>query len=219
MFTGIIQETGRIAGMNRKGASMRLGIACRAVLEGAELGDSIAVNGVCLTADALTNESVEMDVGEETFRRTTLGALKIGDAVNLEPALRLGQPLGGHIVSGHVDATAAVKSVVKETTQIVMSIELPEALRPLVAEKGSIAVDGVSLTVGKVERGSFSLYLIPHTVARTTLLHRAPGSLVNLEADVLARYVANALAAQGGGKSNLSDLLVEFGYSGKGRGA
>jgi riboflavin synthase len=219
MFTGIIQETGRIAGMKRKGASMRLGIACRTVLEGAELGDSIAVNGVCLTADALTNESVEMDVGEETFRRTTLGALKIGDAVNLEPALRLGQPLGGHIVSGHVDATAAVKSVVKETTQIVMSIELPEALRPLVAEKGSIAVDGVSLTVGKVEHGVFSLYLIPHTVARTTLLHRAPGSLVNLEADVLARYVANALAAQGGGKGNLSDLLVEFGYSGKGRGA
>jgi riboflavin synthase len=214
MFTGIIQEVGRIAGMQSKGASMRLTIACKTVLEDAGLGDSIAVNGVCLTADAFGDGAVSMDVGEETFRRTTLGKLKTGDAVNLEQAVRLGQPLGGHIVSGHVDATASVKSVVKQTTQIVMTVELPAALRPLVAEKGSITVDGVSLTVGAVRADQFSLYLIPHTVARTTLLHRGPGSQVNLEADVLARYVVNALNVQGGGaKSNLSDLLVEFGYS------
>ena len=214
MFTGIILEKGRIAGMRRKGASMRLTIACEAVLEGAALGDSIAVNGVCLTADAFGDGTVDMDVGEETFRRTTLGGLHIGHTVNMEPALRLGQPLGGHIVAGHVDATAAVKSVVRETTQIVMTMNLPADLRPLVAEKGSITVDGVSLTVGAVTPHSFSLYLIPHTVARTTLLDRRPGSLVNLEADGLARYVVNALNVQGSGKNNnLADLLVEFGYS------
>ena len=217
MFTGIIQEVGRIAGIRRKGESLRLTVACDTVLKDAAPGDSIAVNGVCLTADEFGAGVVCMDVGEETFRRTTLGSLKTGRRVNLEPALRLGQHLGGHIVSGHVDTVAAVKSVVRETTQIAMCIELPEALRPLVAEKGSIAVDGVSLTVGAVQTGCFFLYLIPHTVARTTLLDHKPGSLVNLEADVLARYVVNALnvAGQSGDKKNLADLIVQFGY-GKG---
>ena len=217
MFTGIIQELGSVAGLQRKGASMRLTIACESVLKDAALGDSIAVNGVCLTADAFGDGTVTMDGGEETFRRTSLGTLKHGSAVNLEPALRLGQPLGGHIVAGHVDAVAHVKSVVKETTQVVMAVDLPESLRPLVAEKGSITVDGVSLTVGAVRPDRFLLYLIPHTVSRTTLLNRKPGQAVNLEADVLARYVVNALRMSGadeGGKS-LADLIVQFGY-GKG---
>lgn len=215
MFTGIIQELGEVASLGRRGGSMRMEISCAKVLEGARPGDSIAVNGVCLTADDLRPGRVAMDVGEETFRRTTLGALRPGARVNLEPALRLGQPLGGHIVSGHVDATAAVRSVAPETTQTVVSFELPEALRPLVAPKGSIAIDGVSLTVGAVSAAAFSVYLIPHTVAHTTLLDRRPGDRVNLEADVLARYVHNSLAAMGHAgakKPSLIDKLKQYEY-------
>lgn len=214
LFTGIVQEVGRVASVTRKSASMRLKIECARVRKDAGLGDSISVNGACLTVSELGAGWVEMDVGEETFTRTTLGALKSGASINLEAALRVGQSVGGHIVTGHIDATALVRSVTKQATQTVMNVELPPSLRPLVASKGSVAVDGISLTVGQVHDAWFSLYLIPHTLKNTTLLDRKPGHAVNLEADILARYVYNALcASENKSDTGLYDLLQKFGYT------
>jgi len=214
MFTGIVQEIGSVASVTRKGGSMRLRINCGATGAEAALGDSICVSGACLTVSAKDAGGVEMDVGEETFRRTTLGMLHPGDPVNLEPALRLADRLGGHIVTGHVDAVAAVRAVQRGTTQIEMRFELPDALRPLVAKKGSIAIDGVSLTVGEIGADWFAVYLIPHTVENTTLKKLAAGGKVNLEADVLARYVENVLRFGGGSPGGrLENLLKESGFT------
>ena len=213
LFTGIVQEQGRVAEVVRKGGSLRLRIECARVREQAAPGDSVSVNGVCLTVDHLGAGAVTMDVGEETFARTTLSDLRPGQLLNLEPALRVGDPLGGHIVSGHVDAVSRVRSMAAQATQTVARFELPEGLKPLVAPKGSITVDGVSLTVGETGATWFSVFLIPHTLANTTLETLAPGRRVNLEADVLARYVVNALKHSGGGAGgDLNALLKEYGY-------
>jgi riboflavin synthase len=213
LFTGIVQEIGTVDAVIRHGDSVRLRLRSGAVRDTAQPGDSISVSGVCLTVAELGAGCFTMDVGEETFRRTTLGGLRSGAAVNLEPALRLSDRLGGHIVTGHVDAIAAVRSVARETTQVIMHIELPPPLRPLVAPKGSITVDGISLTVGEVRGDQFSLFLIPHTVANTTLQNSRPGDKVNIEADVLARYVFNMLKQDGNAKGHsLFDLLQAFDY-------
>lgn len=211
MFTGIVLELGKIEAVTARGGSMRLRISSKSVRDDAVEGDSVSVNGVCLTVNALGANWFEMDVGEETYRRTTLSSLGHGAEVNLEPALKIGSRLGGHIVSGHVDAVAAVRSVNRRTTQIDMTFELPADMRQLVARKGSIAIDGVSLTVGDADESSFSVYLIPHTVENTTLKNLRAGGGVNLEADVLARYVCNALKHKDGG-GKLENLLKDFGY-------
>jgi riboflavin synthase len=182
MFTGLVIGTGRVAAVD----DGRLRIEAPVPLEH---GASIAVNGVCLTVVELDDEGFEVDVMEETLRRSSLGALADGDRVNLETPLRVGDPLDGHMVQGHVDGTATVASVREEgSSRVVRIAAAPELLR-YVVEKGSIAVDGVSLTVSAVDDDSFEVSLIPETLERTTLGQAASGRIVNLEVDVLAKYV------------------------------
>lgn len=191
MFTGLVSQIGAVAGL-RDG---RLGVRVDSPMDLAE-GDSIAVNGVCLTAAAVGERGVELDVMPETLRRTSLGELSDGDPVNLELPLRPSDRLGGHIVQGHVDGTGTVESVAEEGFARLVKISAePELLRYLV-EKGSIAVDGVSLTVADLDDDAFVVSLVPETLKRTTLGRTAPGRTVNVEVDVLAKYVER-LAARG----------------------
>ena len=180
MFTGIVHQSGRVVSF----AGSRLVVEAELT---APLGDSIAVNGVCLTVVGCP--PLSFDVVRETLERTTLGRLRDGDGVNLEPAARVGDPLGGHMVQGHVDGTGAVESVADEGNSRVVRIEAAPELLRYVVEKGSIAVDGVSLTVSAVDDVAFEVSLIPETLERTTLGAAAPGRTVNLEVDVLAKYV------------------------------
>jgi riboflavin synthase len=182
MFTGLVEQMGEVCK-----AGTRLAVSTPLAAE-LERGDSIAVNGVCLTAVAIADGTFEADVMEETLARSSLGRLREGDRVNLELALRVGDRLGGHFVQGHVDATGAVESVEqREHSRVVRIAAPPEVLR-YVVEKGSIAVDGVSLTVTDVDGDGFAVSLIPETLERTTLGSVQPGDAVNLEADMLAKY-------------------------------
>ncbi|HOO55893.1 MAG TPA: riboflavin synthase [bacterium] len=212
MFTGIIREIGTIRGVKRKTGSLDLAVECPETAAISQTGDSIAVNGVCLTATSIQGKTVTMDVGEETFSRTTLSTVSAGTRVNIEPALRLGDSMGGHIVSGHVDAVGTIKSLSPQNTQWVYEISYPGELAKLIAAKGSIAVDGISLTVGKTGRNSFELYIIPHTLDETTLKNKKAGDRVNLEADVLARYVVNAIEGKKTGDEGLKKILKDTGF-------
>jgi riboflavin synthase len=187
MFTGIVSTLGRI-GEQSPG---QLAVDAPAITAKAEVGASVAVNGVCLTIVELAGQTFRADVVPETLRRTNLGRLRAGDAVNLEPALGLGGPLDGHLVQGHVDATAKVEEVREVALGRELAIALPRELARYVAEKGSIAVDGTSLTVTAVDDvgGRFTIALIPHTLEHTIAGSYRPGSLVNLEVDLLARYL------------------------------
>jgi riboflavin synthase len=191
MFTGLVKATGTVAALTDgrlRVEAPHLGLA---------EGHSIAVDGVCLTAAAVDERGFESDVTAETLRRSTLGSLSEGDSVNLEPPLRAGDPLGGHIVQGHVDGTGVVEAVTDEGfARVVRIAAAPELLR-YVVEKGSIAVDGVSLTVAEVDGEGFAVALIPETLERTTLGAAAPGRAVNLEVDVLAKYVEKLTATLG----------------------
>jgi riboflavin synthase len=188
VFTGLVAGTGTVESLERDGAGVRLRV--RSELAG-ELGpgDSVAVNGVCLTAVEPNGTGFSADVMEETLRRSSLGPLDTGDPVNLELPLRAGDRLGGHIVQGHVDGTGQVDSLREEGTSRVVRIAAPAELLRYVVDKGSIAVDGVSLTVSAVDGDAFEVSLIPETLERTTLGAAAPGRTVNLEVDVLAKYV------------------------------
>jgi riboflavin synthase len=188
VFTGLVAGTGTVESLTQDGGGVRLRV--RSELAG-ELGpgDSVAVNGVCLTAVEPDPDGFSADVMEETLRRSSLGPLGTGDAVNLELPLRAGDRLGGHIVQGHVDGTGKVDSVREEGLSRVVRIGAPADLLRYVVEKGSIAVEGVSLTVSAVDDEAFEVSLIPETLERTTLGAAAPGRTVNLEVDVLAKYV------------------------------
>ena len=188
MFTGLVEDRGAIAGIETTGDGARLRVTTRLAADVAE-GDSVAVNGVCLTATAIADGSFAADAMHETLRRSSLGALEAGAAVNLELALRADARLGGHIMQGHVDGTGTVAGVREEGfARIVTVAAAPELLR-YVVEKGSIAVDGVSLTVSRVDGEGFDVSLIPETLERTTLGAAAPGRIVNLEVDIVAKYV------------------------------
>lgn len=197
MFTGIIQDVGRIASLEARGGDVRLVIACeRLDASRIGVGDSISVQGCCLTATAVTDRTFAADVSRETLALTTLGDLKVGAPVNLEPALRAGDALGGHLVSGHVDGVAEVLSVSGDARSQRLVIGVPAALTRYLAPKGSVAVDGVSLTINAVEDASFGVNIIPHTQAVTTLGRAAVGTRVNLEVDQVARYLARLLAVR-----------------------
>ncbi len=196
MFTGIVQQVGHLAKQAAGRYELHTGPA---FLQGVQLGDSIAVSGVCLTVVALTATSFAADVSEETLRCTTLGALVPGVAVNLERALSLGTPLGGHLVSGHVDGVGRVRQRNPEGQSEVFWFDWPPALARFIAIKGSVCVDGVSLTVNTLDGQGFAVNLVPHTCQRTTLGALVPGAAVNLEVDVVARYVARFLEASSGG--------------------
>ncbi|MDI6871851.1 MAG: riboflavin synthase [Bacillota bacterium] len=193
MFAGLVEEIGRVARLERNGGSVHLEVSARKVLEETKVGDSIAVNGVCLTITSLGSQGFSVDVVPETLRASTLGSLKAGDPVNLERALKVGDRVSGHQVLGHVDATGRVLSLRPEACAVLCRIEAPESVRKFLVPKGSVAVDGVSLTVAELGANWFEVSLIPHTRAVTTLGMRQEGDLVNLEADYLAKCVAQAL--------------------------
>ncbi len=192
MFTGLVEEAGLLAARTPRGTSARLAIRCG--LAALELGESVSVDGVCLTVDTITKDGFEADASSETLARTTLGALPLGAHVNLERAVAVGQRLGGHIVSGHVDGTGKLAERVDMGAGAVkMTFAPPGELRRYIAEKGSITVNGVSLTVNDVMKDGFSVMLIPHTLKKTSLDALRAGGAVNLEVDVLARYVARLI--------------------------
>ena len=199
MFTGIIQSVGRVAGIEARGGDLRLRIDCGALdLGGVAPGDSIAVSGVCLTAIELDARSFAADVSRETLACTTLGALQVDASVNLEKALRVGDALGGHLVAGHVDGVGHVLDVRADARSQRWRFRAPAELTRYIASKGSICIDGVSLTVNEVDGAVFGVNLIPHTVAQTCFGRRAAGAAVNLEVDLLARYVERMLGARPG---------------------
>jgi riboflavin synthase len=193
MFTGLVEEIGSVARFERHGPGGRLTIRARTVLEGTRLGDSIAVSGACLTVVAVGNDSFTVDCMPETLSHTTLGRKGTGSAVNLERSVQVGGRLGGHFVLGHVDAVAEVLGLERESAFLRLLFSLPPSIEGFVSRKGSIAIDGVSLTVIDVADGRFSVGVIPHTLTRTTLAGISPGALVNVEADVLARYIDRLL--------------------------
>ncbi|MFM7627438.1 MAG: riboflavin synthase [Gammaproteobacteria bacterium] len=196
MFTGIVQDMGRIVALEPREGDVRLRVAVeRLPLDAVRSGDSIAVSGVCLTVVEHDAGGFAADVSNETLSLTTLGDLAPGSRVNLEPALRAGDPLGGHLVSGHVDGIGRVVSLVQDARSWRIRFETPPGLARYVARKGSIAIDGVSLTVNEVEGREFGINIIPHTFEVTTIGGYAPGRRVNLEIDTIARYVERLLTA------------------------
>jgi riboflavin synthase len=196
MFTGIIQDVGRIVTLESLGGDTRLTVGVdRLDLSRTAIGDSIAVAGVCLTVVALQPRAFSADVSRETLSLTTIGDWRVGRRVNLEPALRAGDALGGHLVSGHVDGVAEICGRADEARSQRFRIRVPPALARYVARKGSVALDGVSLTVNAAEQQEFEVNLVPHTLAVTTLAGLAVGERVNLEVDVIARYTERLLAA------------------------
>ncbi len=196
MFTGIVQDLGRVASREMRGVDARLVIATQKLdLASAAIGDSISVQGVCLTVTALTADSFTADVSHETLSLTTLGELDVGSAVNLEPALRAGDRLGGHLVSGHIDGIAHVVSTGSDGDSLRVKIAVPPDLARYIARKGSVTLDGVSLTVNEVESVTFGVNLIPHTQIVTTLGKLQAGTRVNLEVDQMARYAERLLAS------------------------
>ena len=206
MFTGIVEEVGRIKAIRRGNGGAVLEIEAVKVLEGTRVGDSIATNGVCLTVTGMGAGSFDADVMPETLRRSNLGDLRPGDRVNLERALRLDSRLGGHLVAGHVDGTGLVSDRRQEDNAVWFTVAAtPEILR-YVIEKGSIAVDGVSLTVAYVDEAVFKVSVIPHTQEETTLLGKRVGAVVNLENDLIAKYVEKFT----GGGERKQGLSLEF---------
>jgi len=198
VFTGIVEEVGTVRAVARKGDVTRLDVAARLAREGSDVGASVAVSGVCLTVVELASEGFAFEMGPETLARTSLGALRPGSTVNLERPLRFGGALGGHLVLGHVDGTGTVEAItrVESTARIRIVIRDP-GLAPLLIPQGSVAVDGVSLTVASLDEAAFEVMLIPHTLAVTTLGRLAPGQAVNIETDVIGKYVQRSLAVKG----------------------
>jgi riboflavin synthase len=198
MFTGIVEEVGAVRAVARKGDVLRLDVAAKATLDGSDPGASVAVNGVCLTVVDRASDGLAFEVGPETLARTTLGVLRAGGAVNLERPLRFGGALGGHLVLGHVDGTGTVQAVtrVESTARVRIVLDDP-ALVALLIPQGSVAVDGVSLTVAALDGAAFEVMLIPHTLGATTLGRLTPAQTVNVETDVIGKYVQRAMAVRG----------------------
>ncbi len=189
MFTGIIEELGVLRSVRRGTSSARLVIEAKKILEDIRTGDSIAVNGVCLTAAHFNSGEFAADVMAETLSKTDLGTLNAGDRVNLERALRLGDRLGGHLVSGHIDGTGSITRLKKHDIAILVTIGAPVEVMRYIIKKGSVAVDGISLTVVDFNRDGFQVSLVPHTAGLTSLGFKKTGDTVNLEADVIGKYI------------------------------
>lgn len=197
MFTGIIEEIGTIRSITRGSNSASLTIRAKSVLAGTRVGDSIAVNGACLTVTKVEHDSFRADVMRETLERTTIGKKAEGDRVNLERALTLSKPIGGHLVSGHIDGTGKVVGVAAEGIAKRMTVKIDDELLQLILLRGSIAIDGASLTVCNLGRASFDVGIIPHTATGTTLAAMKKGDTVNIECDIVAKYIKRFLVANG----------------------
>ncbi len=214
MFTGIIQAVGTIANMENRGGDMRLRIATgKLSLDDVALGDSIAVNGVCLTVVELPGDGFVADVSRETMTHTSLASLKTGSSVNLEKALTLATRLGGHLVSGHVDGLGEVVSRSDDARSVHFVIRAPDELAKYIAHKGSITIDGTSLTVNQVNGAEFDLNIVPHTIQETIIGGYQAGTKVNLEVDIIARYLERLVlgddAAKPGIKSDINEALLK----------
>lgn len=210
MFTGIIQEIGIIDRVS-PGQAYKIRIRAKKVLKDVELGDSISVDGTCLTVVDFDDAGFDVDAMPETIEKTTLKYLRLGSRVNLEPSLKLGDKMGGHWVSGHVDGTGQVLNTEKVGNSVVYEISIPDELSEQLVPKGSVAVDGISLTLIDCERGRFTIGLVPHTLRSTTLGSKEVGGHVNLETDVIAKYIYKYLKGASGG-SVTEDLLRETGF-------
>jgi len=212
MFTGIVEEIGTVESLARAGGGHQLRVRARKVLEGLRLGDSVAVNGACLTATAFDGESFTVGLSPETLRRTNLGEVGPGDRVNLERALRPIDRMGGHFVQGHVDGVGSVADRRQEGDAVNLRFVCPPELSRYVVEKGFIAVDGVSLTVTARGDGWFTVTLIPFTQQAVTLSDKRVGEKVNLEVDIIAKYVESLLGRREGGGRITAEFLVEQGF-------
>ena len=210
MFTGIIEEMGTVRRLNQSPNRCELELSASKVLEGTQIGDSIAVNGVCLTVIRLGEEHFTADVMPETLRRSNLGQLKPGSKVNLERAMAANGRFGGHIVAGHIDGTGKILAMQPEGNAVLVTISATPELLRYVVEKGSIAIDGISLTVAKVSHTDFTVSLIPHTGEETTLLKHRPGEIVNLETDIIGKYVDKLMQPKSGGVT--MELLQQNGF-------
>ncbi len=211
MFTGLIQEVGEVRSVRPAGGGAQIEVNSAEIGPRAEVGESIAVNGACLTVEATDEGGFVCHAGEETLRRTTIGRLNSGSRVNLERALQVGDRLGGHFVQGHVDCVGEVVRSIERGSTTALEFELPEEYARYVVEKGSIAVDGISLTVTDVSGTTFGVAVIPHTLAHTTLAGVVPGQQVNIETDILAKYVER-LQGDAGPEGVSRDLLSRHGF-------
>ena len=219
MFTGIIQAVGSIGSLEQRGGDMRLAVnSGKLPMDDVRLGDSIAVSGVCLTVIEKNTRGFHADVSGETLKRTVIGKLSVSDAVNLEKALTLETRLGGHLVSGHVDGFGTVTARREDSRSVQFSVQAPDELARYIATKGSICVDGVSLTVNAVDGAVFELNIVPHTLSETTLQNYQVGQQVNLEVDLVARYLerllqGDAAAQSGSGGQITRELLASCGFA------
>jgi riboflavin synthase len=196
MFTGIIRHVGTVRTVRRRAQSCALSLEAGPVAAEVVVGDSVCVDGVCLTATKVDSSQVEFDVGAETLRLSTLGALREGDTLNLEPSLRVGDPLGGHFVSGHVDGVGTIRRKDELPGEVRLEVEVSPDLTDQMIMKGSVAVDGISLTIAALASGSFEVSLIPHTIAATTMQHKGPGDRVNIECDTIGRWVRRVVSGK-----------------------
>ena len=210
MFTGIVEETGIVDGLELNSNSALIKIRAEKVLEGTKTGDSIAVNGVCLTVTDIKGSTFTADVMAETMRRTNLGSLKKGQKVNLERAMAADGRFGGHIVSGHIDGTGVISKIRDEQNAKWIYIKAPAGILHLIVQKGSIAIDGISLTVAYLDDESFAVSLIPHTQKETTLASKKTGDTVNLENDIIAKYTERLLGVTGATQSARDDKFLNW---------
>ena len=212
MFTGIVEELGKVKRLTMKGADAVLEIETAIDLTDVSIGDSIAVNGACLTVTAKNKNIFTADVSAETLGRTTLKFLQTGHKVNLEKSLRVGGFVGGHFVLGHVDATGRILSQTQKSGSLILAVEMNDNLSRYIVEKGSVAIDGISLTVNKLEKSRFYVNIISHTAANTTLPIKKEGDLVNIETDVLGKYVEKLLQTP---REIDKDFLAQHGFLNK----
>ena len=215
MFTGIVEEKGSVRYMQLTGESGVLAVKAKKVLERTKIGDSIAVNGVCLTVTSLQPDGFTADVMAETIRRSSLGSCKVGSQVNLERAMAADGRFGGHIVSGHIDGTGVIRSLIREENAIWVSIGTSPQILHLIVEKGSICIDGISLTVAYVDEHCFKVSIIPHTQQVTALHDRKVGDIVNLECDIIGKYVEKVVCpkAEQQPKNTITmDFLSKYGF-------
>ncbi len=210
MFTGIVEEVGTVKTIKMGAKSAVITIQAEKVMEGMHVGDSIAMNGVCLTVTSFDKNSYSVDVMHETLRRTNLGDFKSGTRVNLERAMAADGRFGGHIVAGHIDDPGRILSMEKDDNAVWITVGTTAPVLKYVVEKGSIAIDGISLTVARVTDNSFSVSVIPHTAANTTLLDKKPGDTVNLETDMIGKYVEKLLRYEENETPASSGITMEF---------
>lgn len=213
MFTGIIEELGTVLSVKKGGQSSTVRIGASRILNDIHTGDSIAVNGVCLTAAAFDKQGFLADVMNETFEKSSLERLKPGDPVNLERAMKAGGRFGGHIVAGHTDGTGTVTSVKKDANAVWFTIAAPPEIMRYCIKKGSVAVDGISLTIADIGEQWFQVSVIPHTLKETVLGYKKPGDLVNLENDMIGKYVEKLMRPEGDEKSAITEeMLIKAGF-------